>query len=686
MYFPTPKFKVVAFAMYRRISLALILLAFAVPAFPQPSSKPAPWISIGPDGGDARSFAPDPADPQHIYLGTTSSWIYETTDGGSTWRRLAKLSPSDNLIVDNLLVDESDPKTLYVGAWVLDRADGGIFISHDAGATWASVAAMHGQSVRALSQASSDPKVLVAGTLKGVFRSDDGGEQWKQISPAGSTDLHEVESIAIDPRQAQTIYAGTWHLPWKTTDGGASWHSIKQGLIDDSDVFSIIVDPQQTNVVYTSACSGIYKSENGGELYHKIQGIPSTARRTRVLMQDPTNAAVVYAGTTEGLYKTTDAGAVWKRMTGPDVIINDVHVDPRNSQHLLLATDRSGVLSSTNGGVSFASSNSGFSERQVATLIVDRKAEQTFYAGVINDKTYGGVFVSHNYGRTWAQQSDGLEGRDVFSLAQSGDGSLWAGTNDGLFLWSGSAWQREGKIVKLVEKTAYVVHGRKRTKIEHTDAVPQGNIEGRVNALSMDGGTWVVTAATGVYTSQDQGAHWQGGAVDGKTDFSMLSSGAGSILAAERRTLALSQDTGKTWQTVSLPQGVTWMSAVAIEPGGSFWIGAREGVFFSQDHGQTWQAMTTLPISDISALRFDPELQRIIVSSSDSTWVLGIDPSSRKWKWWDPGWYVRNVNASGDRLLGTTMYNGVVIQPAQGALRAEADTAAARAERAAVSH
>ena len=43
-------------------------------------------------------------------------------------------------------------------------------------------------------------------------------------------------------------------------------------------------------------------------------------------MQDPTNGKVVYAGTTEGLYKTADGGVNWSRLTGPDVIINDVFV------------------------------------------------------------------------------------------------------------------------------------------------------------------------------------------------------------------------------------------------------------------------------------------------------------------------------------------------------------------------
>ena len=107
-------------------------------------------------------------------------------------------------------------------------------------------------------------------------------------------------------------------------------------------------------MVYLSACSGIYKSENAGALFRKIQGIPTEARRTRVLMQDPENREVVYAGTTEGLYKTVNGGKTFTRMTDADVIVNDVYVDPTDSNRVLLATDRGGVLASNDAGVTFA--------------------------------------------------------------------------------------------------------------------------------------------------------------------------------------------------------------------------------------------------------------------------------------------------------------------------------------------
>ena len=73
-----------------------------------------------------------------------------------------------------------------------------------------------------------------------------------------------------------------------------------------------------------------------------------------MLKQDPGNPAVVYAGTTEGLWKSMDEGKEWKRVTNPEVVVNDFcSSDPRNPQRVLLATDRSGVLASDDGAATF---------------------------------------------------------------------------------------------------------------------------------------------------------------------------------------------------------------------------------------------------------------------------------------------------------------------------------------------
>ena len=61
--------------------------------------------------------------------------------------------------------------------------------------------------------------------------------------PKAGTEV-DVESLAIDPRNSDVIYAGTWYLPYKSTDGGQSWQIIKNGIIDDSDIFAIDIDPR----------------------------------------------------------------------------------------------------------------------------------------------------------------------------------------------------------------------------------------------------------------------------------------------------------------------------------------------------------------------------------------------------------------------------------------------------------
>ncbi len=414
---------------WQRVSLVLSCLAL----FWVAPLRAVNWLPFGPDGGDARRIAPDPKDHTHLFLGTTNGWIYESHNTGETWHRLARVDKHDDLVLDAIVVDSTNSRHLIVGAHNVDRVDGGMFISYDAGKTWINQAEMRGQSVRALEQSPSNPKELVAGTLKGVYRSLDGGQRWSLISPRDSTELHNFVSVAIDPTDPDVIYAGTWHLPWKTTDGGQNWENIKEGIIEDSDVFSIIVDPVTPKTVYASACSGIYKSDDSGALFHKVQGIPSSARRTRVLMQDPNDLNVVFAGTTEGLFRSNDAGKTWTRTTGPEVIVNDVEVDKSDSKHVLIATDRGGVLSSEDGGDTFHSSNNGFSARQIAAIKRDENHPAVVLVGIVNDKEWGGVFRSGDGGLSWVQRSEGLQGLDVFALGQAPDGTFVAGTSHGIF-------------------------------------------------------------------------------------------------------------------------------------------------------------------------------------------------------------------------------------------------------------
>jgi photosystem II stability/assembly factor-like uncharacterized protein len=632
------------------------------------------WLPFGPDGGDARAFASDPHDHSHLYLGTATGWIYETHDGGANWKRLASIGKRDDLALDSIVVDASNPKHMVIGAWVLGSVDGGLFISHDGGVSWQSNAEMRGQSIRALSAAPSDPKILVAGTLKGIYRSSDGGEHWKLISPEGSQELHEVESIAIDPADPQAIYAGTWHLPWKTTDGGKTWTNIKQGIIDDSDVFSIIVDPKDPKVVYASACSGIYKSQNGGEKFLKVQGIPSTARRTRVLMQDPLNLNIVFAGTTEGLFRTGDSGANWIRTTGPEVIVNDVYIDPGNANRVMLATDRGGVLASNDGGKSFLPSNSGFSARQITAYVADLARPAVIYVGVVNDKAWGGVFVSDNGGLTWSQKSAGLNGLDVFSLGQASDGTVLAGTGHGLYRLQGEIWSPVSDVSFVEDGGAAASRAGKKSagpvgkagsagkaRAVHEDAK---GFDMGVNAIARSGDVLYAATSAGLLRSATAGGSWKLVGGLNRQGWGSVSATKSMVVAATMQSAMFSPDGGHRWEEVRLPGVLKQLSSIAVDDTGGIWVGGREGIFVSEDRGMTWQPLTGLDIRDVNSIFYDEASQRILITAdSKNSIVFAVHLPDRSVRYWNTGWSLRMVRPVGDHFVGATLFDGIVIQP-----------------------
>lgn len=656
---------------WRRIpgeAVAALLFVFSL-SFPLLSQST--WNTVGPSGGDARAFAAVPSDSHHLYLGSTVGWLYESRDGGASWHHLAKLDASDDLVLDHIVVDPRSSSTLYVAAWKLESTGGGLWISHDGGHTFHEVEALHGQSIRAFAAAPSNPNILFAGSLDGVFRSTDAGVSWTLISPAGSKEIHEVESLAVDPSNPRIVYAGTWHLPWKTFDGGKHWTNIKDGVIDDSDVFSIIVDPAKPAIVYASACSGIYKSLNGGSLFKKIQGIPATARRTRVLKQNPSNREIVYAGTTEGLYRTVDGGRSFKRLTGPDVIVNDVFIDPSNAKHVLLATDRGGVQLSDDSAATFTVSNRGISGRKVESLLIDRTHPEMLYAGVVNDKSYGGVFVSDDSGAEWRHMQKGLEDRDVFALAQSPEGELLAGTSDGLFAFvSGEdaskkpAWQPRSIIQNNITKTATVITRKGQTaNIEKTVADKPRTLTGRVSSLDLNGEVWLAAGADGLFTSRDKGATWQGGFVYGQGDYTGVAAHGKEQAAIRGRLLLLSSDAGQSWHARPVPDMLTVIHRVAFSADGTLWLGAREGIFLTRDLGKTWLWIERLPFRDITDLSYDAVTNRILATSRASDFIYSIDPVRLSWNWWRTGYKLNLVRMARGKVVAATLFDGVVVEP-----------------------
>ena len=573
----------------RRCFLASVLSAATLPVLaqvalsaPPPSPGPVQDLltlpgdgsrTLLPPGGDVRALALDPTRPQRMFLGASNGLIYRSDDAGLAWHVLSRVAPHWFWVISQVLVDPVHPDTLYAGLWSLgSNADGGVFISRDGGHVWSPT--LIGHSVRALAQAPSDPSVLVAGALDGVYRSHNSGVQWDRISPENSKELVNIESIAIHPTNPDTIYIGTWHLPWKTFDAGANWIEVNQGVIDDSDVFAITLDQHHPETVYLSACSGIYRSDNAGTLFRKLQGIPYTARRTPAIVQDPNDPQVVFAGTTQGLWRSTDGGGTWVRTSEPDLMINTVLFDPRQPGRMLLGTEHAGVMVSEDDGLHFQASNRGFANRQPVALAWDAAHQRQFVA-VAGDQRWGGVFATDDQGQTWQQLSAGWPGVEIYRLLWTND-TLLIGTNQGILRWSPAGLTPEA-------------HSRSHRSVPLPQVRRLAGLPAlRIYDLAQAGPERPIFAATerGLFVSSDQGASWHLRPQLPAPIYWVTPAADHVVFAAGLDFVLRSDDDGR-----SFPLGVLYVpgriNQIATGAAGDF-VATSAGLYQSTDTGRTW--------------------------------------------------------------------------------------------------
>src|SRR5689334_9073842 len=107
--------------MTKRILVVLALaILFAVPAIAGNQ-----WQPLGPDGGDVRSLAYDPQNPDRIFLGTSAGKLFLSVNGGASWMRYVHLGSGDDYVLDNIAIDPTDPDKIYVAAWSVEDNNSG---------------------------------------------------------------------------------------------------------------------------------------------------------------------------------------------------------------------------------------------------------------------------------------------------------------------------------------------------------------------------------------------------------------------------------------------------------------------------------------------------------------------------------------------------------------------------------
>ena len=617
------------------LALAMFGTVFAL------SAKAQTWRQVGPPGGTVISLTADSKDTNHLFMGTADGHVFASTDEGGHWQLLSRIGTGQDDVITHIVVDRRDSKRLYASTWALYSGGGGVYRSDDGGRTWNIIGLAH-ETVRALAQSANNPKLLLAGSLTGVYRSQDEGATWERITPQGHADLRNFDSVAFDPKDDNVIYAGTYHLPWKTSNGGKDWFPIIKGMIDDSDVMNIIVDPANVENVHAVACSGIYHSTNGGTQWVKYQGIPNIYRRTQLIRMDPTNVNILYAGTTSGLWKTVNEKD-FKRITPVNWIVNAMIIDAKNPQKLIIGTEREGVQISNDGGETFTAANAGFQHQHIQDVAVDREHPERALLVLTFDTD--AFMATKDGGATWTTLGAGLKRTEMRHVYAAPTG-WWASlTNGGWMKYDEAAgkWSKAGLyIADAPAATSTSSKGKKgapsKAPVARSSAPQLAAF--LVNDMAFGNDAWFAATAGGVLVSKDHGATWKQASKESlmrKPAQSVEISADGSqVWAVVEKNLSYSTDKGATWEAKELSFASAGNLKLHRLDDSTLFITTNMGLYESRDAGREWNRQEVRDLSFQSVAGSGKAVvaalqKRGLLSSFDGgkTWQHMEDPLSQ---------------------------------------------------------
>ena len=251
----------------------------------------------------------------------------QTGSSGPAW---TSLGPK-GLGILSLAINPSAPATLYAGQ--MGSGGNGVYQSIDSGGNWQQINnGLSNPDIRAITRSKNTGHPLYGEQLRSIQNHRRGSELeqcWHR--PDHSTIL----SLAVDPSTPATLYAGTYGGTFKSTDGGAHWSGINNGLVSNF-VYTLAVDPGKPATLYAGTYMGVYKSTNGGDTWSPANDGMADAW-VFALAFDPNTSTTIYAGTDEGVYKTMDGGVHWTAINSglTSLDIQALAVDPEKSIHPL---------------------------------------------------------------------------------------------------------------------------------------------------------------------------------------------------------------------------------------------------------------------------------------------------------------------------------------------------------------
>ena len=239
---------------------------------------------------------PSLTDPEALYAGVEDAALFQSKDGGQSWTELSGLRGhgtgpqwqpgAGGMCLHTVILDPSEPDRIFIAI-----SAAGAFRSDDAGETWKPInnglhslyipdpTAEVGHCVHHIAMHPSRPGVLFMQKHWDVMRSDDAGDNWREISGNLPTDFgfaidvhaHEPETLFVVP-----IKSDAEHYPldgklrvYRSKSGGEEWEPLTDGLPQDNCYVNVLSDAM---AVYMLDDCGIYFGTTGGQVYASTNG------------------------------------------------------------------------------------------------------------------------------------------------------------------------------------------------------------------------------------------------------------------------------------------------------------------------------------------------------------------------------------------------------------------------------
>lgn len=257
----------------------------------------ANWEKIGFEKSERiANIIVNPKNSNEIYVAVLGAlWsdsdergVYKSTDGGATWEKILYVNPKTGAA--DLAMDPTNPNILYASMWEFRRTawsfeSGGdfsaLYKSTDAGKTWNKIhnGFPKGKLGRlAIAVAPSNPNILYTiieaeeDLRKGLYRSDDAGENWKQLNNDFGITVRPFyfSRIVVDPKNPDVVVKAGLSGSI-SRDGGKTFKSLGNM---HSDIHDIVFDINDSDRMYVGTDGGVYRSWNGGTTMEIVEDLP----------------------------------------------------------------------------------------------------------------------------------------------------------------------------------------------------------------------------------------------------------------------------------------------------------------------------------------------------------------------------------------------------------------------------